>query len=71
MRRRIPGTPGKLLHALDIHTPLISLHEHNEEEKSRSLILKMKDGLSIAYVSDAGTPGLSDPGFRLIRAAIA
>jgi 16S rRNA (cytidine1402-2'-O)-methyltransferase len=61
----------KLLHALDIRTPLISLHEHNEEEKSRSLILKMKDGLSIAYVSDAGTPGLSDPGFRLIRAALA
>jgi 16S rRNA (cytidine1402-2'-O)-methyltransferase len=61
----------KLLHALDIRTPLISLHEHNEEEKSRSLVLKMKDGLSIAYVSDAGTPGLSDPGFRLIRAALA
>jgi 16S rRNA (cytidine1402-2'-O)-methyltransferase len=60
-----------LLHALDIRTLLISLHEHNEEEKSRSLILKMKDGLSIAYVSDAGTPGLSDPGFRLVRAAIA
>jgi 16S rRNA (cytidine1402-2'-O)-methyltransferase len=61
----------KLLHALDIRTPLISLHEHNEGEKSRSLIMKMKDGLSIAYVSDAGTPGLSDPGFRLIRAALA
>jgi 16S rRNA (cytidine1402-2'-O)-methyltransferase len=60
-----------LLHALEIRTPLISLHEHNEEEKSRSLVLKMKEGMSIAYVSDAGTPGLSDPGFRLVRAAIA
>lgn len=61
----------KLLNAFDVQTPLISLHEHNEEKRSQSLILKMKYGLSVAYVSDAGTPGLSDPGFRLIRAAIA
>jgi 16S rRNA (cytidine1402-2'-O)-methyltransferase len=61
----------KLLNAFDIQTSLVSLHEHNEEKKSPSLILKMKDGLSVAYVSDAGTPGLSDPGFRLIRAALA
>jgi 16S rRNA (cytidine1402-2'-O)-methyltransferase len=60
----------KLLDAYKICTPLISLHEHNEEQKSPALILKMKDGLSIAHVSDAGTPGLSDPGYRLIRAAI-
>jgi len=62
---------GHLLKAFDIHTPLISLHEHNEEERSQTLIPKMQDGASIAYVSDAGTPGLSDPGFRLIRSAIA
>ncbi len=61
----------KLLNVLEVRTPLISLHEHNEEKRSRSLILKIKDGLSVAYVSDAGTPGLSDPGFRLIRAALA
>jgi 16S rRNA (cytidine1402-2'-O)-methyltransferase len=61
----------KLLNAFDVQTPLVSLHEHNEEKRSLSLILKMKDGLSVAYVSDAGTPGLSDPGFRLIRAALA
>lgn len=61
----------QLLNAFEIRTPLTSLHEHNEEQKSRSLILKMMEGLSVAYVSDAGTPGLSDPGFHLIRAAIA
>lgn len=60
----------KLLNAYKICTPLVSLHEHNEQQKSPTLILKMKDGMSIAHVSDAGTPGLSDPGFRLIRAAI-
>ena len=61
----------QLLNAFEIRTPLISLHEHNEEKKSLSLILRMMEGLSIAHVSDAGTPGLSDPGYRLIRAAIA
>jgi 16S rRNA (cytidine1402-2'-O)-methyltransferase len=61
----------QLLNAFEIRTPLVSLHEHNEEKKSRSLIAKMMDGLSIAHVSDAGTPGLSDPGFRLLRATIA
>jgi 16S rRNA (cytidine1402-2'-O)-methyltransferase len=61
----------KLLNAYDIRTPMISLHEHNEEGRIPSLITKMKDGLSIAHVSDAGTPGLSDPGYRLIRAALA
>ncbi|MFH1080984.1 MAG: 16S rRNA (cytidine(1402)-2'-O)-methyltransferase [Pseudomonadota bacterium] len=61
----------KLLNAFDVQTSLVSLHEHNEGKRSLSLILKMKEGLSVAYVSDAGTPGLSDPGFRLIRAALA
>ena len=61
----------KLLDAHGIRTPMISLHEHNEEGRVPSLIAKMGDGRSIAHVSDAGTPGLSDPGFRLIRAAIA
>jgi 16S rRNA (cytidine1402-2'-O)-methyltransferase len=61
----------KLLNAYDVRTRMISLHEHNEECRIPSLIAKMRDGLSIAHVSDAGTPGLSDPGFRLIRASIA
>ena len=61
----------KLLSAYHIHTPLTSLHEHNEQRKGESLIGRMEAGDSVAYVSDAGTPGISDPGYRLIRAAIA
>ena len=61
----------RLLDAYEIRTPLISLHEHNEEVRTPSLVAAMKEGRSIAHVSDAGTPGLSDPGFRLIRATIA
>lgn len=60
-----------LLNAFEIRTPVISLHEHNEQQRSPFLIMKLAGGMSIAYVSDAGTPGLSDPGFRLIRSAIA
>ena len=61
----------KLLHAHGIHTPLISLYEQNERKKSSFLIAKMNDGMDVAYVSDAGTPGISDPGYVLIRQAIA
>jgi 16S rRNA (cytidine1402-2'-O)-methyltransferase len=60
----------KLLNAYDIHTSLTSLHEHNEQRKSGSLIVRIEAGDDVAYVSDAGTPGISDPGYRLIRAAI-
>lgn len=60
----------KLLRAYDIQTPLTSLYDQNERRKSGFLIDKMKEGLDIAYVSDAGTPGVSDPGYVLIRAAI-
>lgn len=59
-----------LLRAYDIQTPLTSLYDQNEHRKSGFLIDKMKEGLDIAYVSDAGTPGVSDPGYVLIRAAI-
>jgi len=59
-----------LLRAYDIQTPLTSLYDQNERRKSGFLIDKMKEGLDIAYVSDAGTPGVSDPGYVLIRAAI-
>jgi len=59
----------KLLCAYEIPTPLISLHEHNEKEKSSSIIAKIKSGLSAAYVTDAGTPCISDPGYHLVKLA--
>ncbi|MBT3267929.1 16S rRNA (cytidine(1402)-2'-O)-methyltransferase [Candidatus Poribacteria bacterium] len=60
----------KLLAAYDIHTPTTSLHSHNESGKAASLLRRIEDGEDIALVSDGGTPGISDPGGRLIRAAI-
>lgn len=59
----------KLLCAHKISVPLISLHEHNEQGKSAFIISKIKAGLNIAYVTDAGTPCISDPGYRLVRMA--
>jgi 16S rRNA (cytidine1402-2'-O)-methyltransferase len=61
----------KLLDRYGITTPTISSHEHNEAERSRRLIEELKNGARIAMVSDAGTPGISDPGMLLARAAIA
>ena len=60
----------KLLNHLEISKPLISYHRHNEEEKSDLLINKLKDGNSIALVSDAGTPGICDPGEEIIKKCI-
>ena len=57
----------KLLNAYEISTPLISLHEHNEKEKSSLIISKIKSGMSVAYVTDAGTPCISDPGYYLVK----
>jgi 16S rRNA (cytidine1402-2'-O)-methyltransferase len=48
---------------------LISCHEHNEQERVAQLLAQLKDGKTVALVSDAGTPGVSDPGFRLVQAA--
>ena len=59
-----------LLARYAIATPTTSLHEHNESGKSASLIARLQRGDSVALVSDAGTPTISDPGGRLIRAAI-
>jgi 16S rRNA (cytidine1402-2'-O)-methyltransferase len=59
----------KLLNAYKIATPLISLHQHNEREKSALLIAKIMGGMNVAYVSDAGTPCLSDPGYQLVNFA--
>ena len=61
----------KLLDRNDITTPTISSHEHNEAERSLQLIEELKNGARIAVVSDAGTPGISDPGMVLAKAAIA
>src|SRR5262245_34682136 len=52
-----------------IATPTVSLHDHNERAKTPALVERLVNGASLALVSDAGTPLLSDPGFRLIRAA--
>ncbi|MFA5073563.1 MAG: 16S rRNA (cytidine(1402)-2'-O)-methyltransferase [Nitrospirota bacterium] len=60
----------KLLHKYEIETPLTSYHDHNKEEKAPVLVEKMLGGKSVALVSDAGTPGISDPGYFLINLAI-
>jgi len=60
----------KLLQHYDIHTPQTSYHDHNKEEKGEILINKLKEGDDVALVSDAGTPGISDPGYYLINRAI-
>ncbi len=57
---------GQLLSKLDIGTPTISLHDHNEAQRAQLLIEKLKGGMSIALISDAGTPLISDPGFKLV-----
>src|SRR5712691_8047772 len=60
----------KLLHHFGINTPTVSYHEHNERERAAELVAQLQAGASIAIVSDAGTPGINDPGFRLVRLAI-
>ena len=60
----------KLLQHYGITTKTISYHEHNEQQRAAQLIDLLKEGSDVAVVSDAGTPSISDPGFRLVRAAI-
>jgi 16S rRNA (cytidine1402-2'-O)-methyltransferase len=60
----------KLLNHYGINTKTISYHEHNEQQRATELIDRLKQGTNIAVVSDAGTPSISDPGFRLVRAAV-
>lgn len=60
----------KLLSRYDIHTPLTSYNEHNKIPRTPKLIAKMKDGARVALVSDAGMPGISDPGHDLITCAL-
>lgn len=57
----------KLLNHFDIHTPMTSYHEYNRIEKAYTLIAKMQSGLNVALITDAGTPGISDPGEDLVR----
>ncbi|MDO5506261.1 MAG: 16S rRNA (cytidine(1402)-2'-O)-methyltransferase [Pseudoxanthomonas suwonensis] len=59
----------QLLAHLGIDRPLLALHEHNEQAQSQGVVARLLDGESFALVSDAGTPLVSDPGFRLVRAA--
>jgi len=62
---------GNLLAHYQIKNRLISFHEHNEKKRTPGMIGKLREGISIALVSNAGTPSVSDPGYRLVKAAIA
>jgi 16S rRNA (cytidine1402-2'-O)-methyltransferase len=62
---------GILLKHFEIKKPLLSFHEHNEERAGEKIITLLQGGQAVALVTDAGTPGISDPGFTLVRSAIA
>ena len=61
---------AKLLHHYGIDKPTVSYHEHNEAARAEELVAKLTAGLNVAQVSDAGMPGISDPGYRVIKLAI-
>lgn len=63
-------TSRKLLDHFDIKTPLRSFHAHNEHTVLKDITAQLASGVSMALISDAGTPGISDPGFLLVRACI-
>jgi len=60
----------KLLTRYEVHTPVVSYHDHNKEKRTPELLEKLKAGNSIALVTDAGTPSISDPGHYLVRSAL-
>jgi 16S rRNA (cytidine1402-2'-O)-methyltransferase len=62
---------GKLLHHFEIKTPQISYHQHNEQQRIPELIAQLQAGKSIALVTDAGMPGISDPGHLIVAACVA
>jgi len=62
---------GILLKHFGIRTPQLSLHDHNEQMRASEIIARLREGRSVALVSDAGTPAISDPGFELVRAVAA
>jgi 16S rRNA (cytidine1402-2'-O)-methyltransferase len=61
---------GNLLRHFEIHKPLVSYHEHNEAQRTAELLENLRAGKNIALITDAGMPGISDPGHRLLRACI-
>ena len=63
-------TSGILLRRYEIAKPLVSLHLHNEKERSEGLMALLAEGKNVAVISDAGTPGISDPGYLLFRSAL-
>ena len=63
-------TSSVLLKHYDIHTPLKSHHKFNEHQTSDEMAERIRGGLQVALISDAGTPGISDPGFMLVRACV-
>lgn len=63
-------TSGSLLKKLDIKNKLISYHEFNEAGRAESLLTSLREGNDIAVITDAGSPGISDPAYRIVRAAI-
>jgi len=62
---------ASLLQAYGLHKPLLALHEHNEAEAAQTVVARLREGQRVAYVSDAGTPGVSDPGARLVAVVTA
>lgn len=62
-------TTSQLLHRLGLQKPLLAAHQHNEMEAAQMIAARLAAGERIAYVSDAGTPGISDPGARIVTAA--
>lgn len=64
-------TSGKLMKHFDIATPMQSFHMHNEHKAVESIVQRIQAGKNTALISDAGTPGISDPGFLLVRACVA
>lgn len=63
-------TSGVLLDHFGIETPRTSYHDHNEAQKAPQLVERMKSGQHVALITDAGSPGISDPGFYLVRACV-
>lgn len=61
---------GRLLKHFDIKKPQIAFHEHNEDRAANRILALLEEGLDVALVSDAGTPGIADPGYTLVRKAI-
>ena len=64
-------TTGRLLKHFEIETPQIAFHEHNEAQAGARIMGLLREGKSVAIVSEAGTPGISDPGFTIVRSVYA